>query len=188
MAFIRLCLSSRTLFSFIIDKEQEQWIPREAAGISDADIDYELRQRRSLVQQWTSADQPFRDVCPSIQLFHFINEAIILIRYSYHDRASLPNSPKDYPPASKTHLTSQPSSPLVILTPVDTHHPLNRARWIKLLILLRRFESNRGHVIGEYKSTIPIFAEPNLASPSPLGVADAPRLLYLEDADFSRIA
>lgn len=80
MAFIRLGLSSRTLFCFIIDKEQEQWIPREAAGISDADTNNELRQRRSLVQQWTSADQAFRDVCPSIQLFHFIYEAIILIR------------------------------------------------------------------------------------------------------------
>lgn len=42
---------------------KEQWTAREAAGNPDEDDgEYELRQRWSLIQQWASADQNFRDV------------------------------------------------------------------------------------------------------------------------------
>ena len=46
-----------------MERIQETWISREQAGISeDEDEDYELRQRRDLVERWASAEQSFRDV------------------------------------------------------------------------------------------------------------------------------
>lgn len=45
-------------------------MPREAAGIGeDADEEYELRQRRALVERWASADQSFRDVSDNEDTF-----------------------------------------------------------------------------------------------------------------------
>lgn len=44
---------------------QESWLPRDQANISDNDKEYELRQRRALVQQWASESQDFRDVRPT---------------------------------------------------------------------------------------------------------------------------
>lgn len=41
---------------------QERWVPREAANIPDRDGDYEVRQRRTLVETWAKADQELRDV------------------------------------------------------------------------------------------------------------------------------
>ncbi|QGA16434.1 hypothetical protein EYB26_004101 [Talaromyces marneffei] len=40
----------------------ERWVPREAANIPDRDGDYEVRQRRTLVETWAKADQELRDV------------------------------------------------------------------------------------------------------------------------------
>lgn len=44
---------------------RESWLPRPSD--LDADKEYELRQRRALVQQWASASQEFRDVLLSGQ-------------------------------------------------------------------------------------------------------------------------
>lgn len=40
---------------------QESWVPRDRANTND-DKEYELRQRRALVQKWASESQSFRDV------------------------------------------------------------------------------------------------------------------------------
>lgn len=43
---------------------QENWVPRDRDDNDDNDDEYELRQRRALVEQWASASQEFRDVNP----------------------------------------------------------------------------------------------------------------------------
>lgn len=40
----------------------ETWVSREDANIPDHDTDYEVRQRRALVETWAKAEQAFRDV------------------------------------------------------------------------------------------------------------------------------
>ncbi|KAL3491532.1 hypothetical protein BJX62DRAFT_237131 [Aspergillus germanicus] len=41
---------------------QEQWVPRAMANnVPDEAIEYELRQRRALVERWVKASQEFRD-------------------------------------------------------------------------------------------------------------------------------
>ncbi|OKP00020.1 hypothetical protein PENSUB_8218 [Penicillium subrubescens] len=51
---------------------QENWVPRDRANISDDDKEYELRQRRALVQNWASESQDFRDVRPIHYLQAFV--------------------------------------------------------------------------------------------------------------------
>lgn len=41
---------------------QESWVPRDRANINDDNKEYELQQRRALVQKWASESQDFRDV------------------------------------------------------------------------------------------------------------------------------
>ncbi|PWY93153.1 hypothetical protein BO94DRAFT_583393 [Aspergillus sclerotioniger CBS 115572] len=82
------------------------WVSRQAAGISeDEDPDYELRQRRSLVERWATADQTIRD--------------------GFHERAPLPETPRDYCLEARERVTrtSQPSSVFMCLAPVDQQNP-----------------------------------------------------------------
>jgi hypothetical protein len=44
---------------------QEKWVLRDRANITDVHKEYELRQRRALVQKWASESQDFRDVRPT---------------------------------------------------------------------------------------------------------------------------
>lgn len=43
-------------------QKQEAWRTREDSGIPSDDTEYELRQRRFMIERWASAEQSFRDV------------------------------------------------------------------------------------------------------------------------------
>jgi hypothetical protein len=48
---------------WILTVAQESWVSRAHAGVAESeDGDYELRQRRALVDRWAAATQEFRDV------------------------------------------------------------------------------------------------------------------------------
>jgi len=49
---------------------QKTWVSREDANIPDHDGDYEVRQRRALVETWTKAEQAFQDVGKEIAVSH----------------------------------------------------------------------------------------------------------------------
>ncbi len=56
---------------------QESWVPRDWANTSNDDKEYELRQRRALVQKWASESQIFRDVRPTHYFQAFIEQKLM---------------------------------------------------------------------------------------------------------------
>ncbi|KAJ9272809.1 hypothetical protein DTO212C5_1070 [Paecilomyces variotii] len=149
---------------------EEQWLSREAAGSSDEDEEYELRQRRSLVEKWASADQSFRD--------------------SFHNRAHPRKSAIDYPSSALERLedTRQDYSSWVCINPVDT--PLKRARFVKFLILCYRLDGQNWHPEpnGEI---LPTMVKPNPATfpdANNFTISDFPMWAVVETADFKAIS
>ncbi|PWY77483.1 hypothetical protein BO70DRAFT_430414 [Aspergillus heteromorphus CBS 117.55] len=92
------------------------------------DGEYELQQRRSLVERWASAEQSFRD--------------------AYHARAPTPDSPTEYLPAALHRIieTSQPNGGRILcLAPVDRlTNPINYTRGLKFQIMLYRLDGTCG--------------------------------------------
>ncbi|KAL4873357.1 hypothetical protein BDV12DRAFT_192343 [Aspergillus spectabilis] len=135
---------------------QESWVPRARAGISDDDDDdddnnreYELHHRRSLLEQWTSATQEFRD--------SFQNRAPIGLPGTEGKRSrSEPAEGLRYPAEAmeRIHDTTQSyhTQSVISLAPVDktsSSSPvnLNRVRWVKFCILLYRYDPEVGHCL-----------------------------------------
>ncbi|RJE18587.1 hypothetical protein PHISCL_09080 [Aspergillus sclerotialis] len=65
-------------------------------------------------------------------------------------------------------------------------YPINRAHWIKFLILLNRFDGVRSNFLAEYGAHPPIF--PVYSSSSPTEIKDVAKWMYLQNADFFRIS
>ncbi|KAJ5918691.1 hypothetical protein N7454_009835 [Penicillium verhagenii] len=120
---------------------QENWVP--AAAAKNCVDDYELHQRRQLVEKWASATQEMRD--------------------SYQSRApiGLPGTEGPdkrghieglrYPAEALEHIydTLQPEKAcgLISLVPVDEAHAANRARWVKFAIMLYDYDIETGHCL-----------------------------------------
>ncbi|KAL4994246.1 hypothetical protein BDV10DRAFT_197657 [Aspergillus recurvatus] len=159
-----------------LKEEVKGWLLFVRIGDDLTDNDngeYELRQRRALVEQWASASQEFRN--------------------SFHARAGAQaetETPR-YPAEAmkKIEKTTQEYNPngLISLAPIDSTHPANRARFIKFSILLYRFDPETGHCLED--SHIPDVAILNPASHSP-NTNSFERFLSwsdLEAADFRSI-
>ncbi|KAK1141550.1 hypothetical protein N8T08_008963 [Aspergillus melleus] len=146
---------------------RENWISREKAGISeDEDEDYELRQRRDLVERWASAEQSFRD--------------------SFHSRAPPRKSATDYPEASLHRIEDRRHQfgEFICLAKIDT--PAKRARFIKILILTYQLDGETMHPFIE--ANIPTMVQPNPASfpdPSTFSIDDFMMWAFVETADFT---
>ncbi|KAJ5501494.1 hypothetical protein N7453_006311 [Penicillium expansum] len=145
---------------------RESWLPRPSD--LDADKEYELRQRRALVQQWASASQEFRD--------------------SYHNRAisegnQFPSYPREALERVYAFMPCEPNH-AICMAPVED--PLNKARWVKLAILFYRYDYEAGHCLP-IMNPIPNMAVPNPATPNTHSVPDFLPWYYLESACFGDI-
>ncbi|KAG2001121.1 hypothetical protein GB937_010478 [Aspergillus fischeri] len=144
---------------------QEDWVRRSEAAIAEDDGDYELRQRRKLVKQWASATQEFRD--------------------SFHDRApiGLPGTESDgevlgglrYPAEALERIndTQQPCDlrGVISIVPVDPTNTINRARWMKFVMLLYGYGMEITHCLQTHY--MPSEAVPNPATPGgPFALVD----------------
>ncbi|KAJ5368907.1 uncharacterized protein N7496_008667 [Penicillium cataractarum] len=145
---------------------KEAWRTREDSGILADDTEYELRQRRFLIEIWASAEQSFRDF--------------------YHYRAPLPGSPFDYPKQALDRIaeTKQRAGEVYTLALVTKDHPRNYTRWLKIQIMLYRLDGEYGHLMHDGNCTV--VAEPNPATARPEGLHKTEFLSwkYLETADF----
>ncbi|KAJ5933842.1 hypothetical protein N7454_006171 [Penicillium verhagenii] len=110
---------------------EEKWVPRDNAN--DEDGDYEVRQRRSLVETWAKASQEFRD--------------------SYHQRAPTRDAiygASRYPKnALESSHHSYDTPDLICLAPLGPSNPVNRSKWIKLNILAYRLDGEAGHCMND---------------------------------------
>ncbi|OOQ90739.1 hypothetical protein PEBR_03487 [Penicillium brasilianum] len=146
---------------------QESWVPRDRANTND-DKEYELRQRRALVQKWASESQSFRD--------------------SFQDRAS--GNELKYPPEVLEYMsdTHQPCETrhVISIAPIDESHPVNRAQWVKLAILFYRYDIESGHCLP-FDNVIPTAAVLNPETTSTCSVEDFLPWYCLENAYFPSI-
>ncbi|KAJ5918607.1 hypothetical protein N7466_010599 [Penicillium verhagenii] len=112
---------------------EEKWVPRDNANVPDEDGDYEVRQRRSLVETWAKASQEFRD--------------------SYHQRAPTRDAiygASRYPKnALENSHHSYDTPDLICLAPLGPSNPVNRSKWIKLNILAYRLDGEAGHCMND---------------------------------------
>ncbi|PWY91709.1 hypothetical protein BO94DRAFT_617027 [Aspergillus sclerotioniger CBS 115572] len=111
---------------------QENWISRETANVPAANEDYEVRQRRNLVETWAKATQEFRD------LYH--NRAPLRIpglTHQAHPEAALSRIAYSYPVGAR----------LICLAPLSEASRSNRSKWIKLYILSCRLDGEMGHCL-----------------------------------------
>ncbi|GAQ03702.1 hypothetical protein ALT_1023 [Aspergillus lentulus] len=161
---------------------RENWVRRSEADIAEDDRDYELRQRRKLVEQWASATQEFRN--------------------SFHDRApiGLPGTESHsevlgglrYPAEALERINDTQQlcdlRGVISLVPVDPTNPINRARWMKFVILLYGYGMEITHCLQT--RYMPSEAVPNpvtVRGNGNLSVQDFLSWLYLETALFSSI-
>ncbi|RHZ47427.1 uncharacterized protein CDV56_102568 [Aspergillus thermomutatus] len=162
---------------------KESWVPRAHAGVpEDEDDDYELRQRRALVERWAAGAQEFRD--------SFQERAPIGLPGT--ETRNFPSDPDEglrYPPEALERMFN-PNQPghnggVISLAPVDAAHPVNQARWGKFLILLYRYDLESGHCLdNDYMFSV---ASLNLATTTTASYDDFLPWLYLESALFSGI-
>ncbi|KAJ5924579.1 hypothetical protein N7466_008766 [Penicillium verhagenii] len=129
-----------------IKEEVKGWllfVQVSAAAVNNCVDDYELHQRRQLVEKWASATQEMRD--------------------SYQSRAPIglpgtegpdkrgPIEGLRYPAEALEHIydTLQPEDVcgLVSLVPIDEAHAANRARWVKFAIMLYDYDIETGHCL-----------------------------------------
>ncbi|RLL98056.1 hypothetical protein CFD26_101647 [Aspergillus turcosus] len=164
---------------------QESWVSRANAAVAvpDDDDEYELRQRRTLIKQWASATQDFRD--------------------SFHDRAPIglpgtegkqsysePDEGLRYPAEALERIldTRQPcdDTGVISLVPVDAMNPINQARWVKFVILLYRYDMEVGHCLESTYMPSKTVVNPATTG-STLSIEDFPAWLNLEAALFGSI-
>ncbi|KAF7118667.1 hypothetical protein CNMCM5793_008205 [Aspergillus hiratsukae] len=164
-----------------IKEEVKGWLLFVKAGVrEDEDDYYELRQRRALVDQWAAATQEFRD--------SFDERAPIDLPGT--EKRIYPSDPDEglrYPPEARQRMfTNQPGHTGVIcLAPVDAAHPANKARWVKFLILLYRYDHESGHcLVNDHTFSV---ASLNPATTTTASFDDFLPWLYLESALFSGI-
>ncbi|GFG15823.1 hypothetical protein IFM61392_09179 [Aspergillus lentulus] len=161
---------------------QENWVRRSEADIAEDNGDYELRQRRKLVEQWASATQEFRD--------------------SFHDRAPivLPGTESDsevlkglrYPAEALERIndTQQPCDMggIISLVPVDPTNPINRARWMKFVILLYGYGMEITHCLQtRYMPSEAVQSPATVRGNGNLSHEDFLAWLYLETTLFSSL-
>lgn len=72
---------------------------------------------------------------------------------------------------------------VISVAPVDEKHPINRARWVKFVILLYRFDIEAGHCFP-FSGPIPTTAVLNPGTSNACSVEDFLPWLYLETASF----
>ncbi|KAF4200470.1 hypothetical protein CNMCM8927_003037 [Aspergillus lentulus] len=162
---------------------KESWVSRAHAGVAESeDEDYELRQRRALVDRWAAATQEFRD--------SFQERAPIGLPGT--ETKNFPSDPDEglrYPPEALERMFN-PSQPghnrgVISLAPVDAAHPVNQARWVKFLILLHRYDLESGHCLdNDYTFSVASLIP---ATTTTASFDDFLPWLYLESALFSGI-
>jgi hypothetical protein len=95
----------------------------------------------------------------------------------------------DYPAEAleRLHDTAQPtnSNSLISLAPVDESHTINRARWVKFVILLYNYDIETGHCLDD--NHLPSEAISNPAPTTNPSVEDYLHWEYLETASFGDI-
>ncbi|EED22087.1 conserved hypothetical protein [Talaromyces stipitatus ATCC 10500] len=146
----------------------ERWVSREAPNIPDHDGDYEVRQRRTLVETWAKADQQFRD--------------------SYHQRAP-PGDALAYPEPALRNVDKSfpPHDRFMCLAPLSRSYRSNRSKWIKLCILSYRLDGEMEHCL-ETAGSSNVGVDPNPATfpdPSTFQITDFLPWLILEMANFA---
>ncbi|KAF4766712.1 hypothetical protein HAV15_011009 [Penicillium sp. str.  len=143
---------------------KENWTTSQAAGTGEGGIEYAPSQRRKLMLQWASYSQSVRE--------------------EYHNRA-LPQEITDlWYSGDVTHqLKCCPNGAILCLSSVGTDNPANRARWIKLLILMNRFDLAWENPFAMHESDHQIFCAESI-SPNLPDIASASRWLYLENPAF----
>ncbi|KAJ5552344.1 hypothetical protein N7494_001722 [Penicillium frequentans] len=148
---------------------EEQWVSRANANVSDEDGDYEVRQRRALVESWAKASQEFRD--------------------SYHQRAPARNA-MDYPSDAvrNAHLYYDTPS-FVCLPPLGLSFPSNQSKWIKLYILSCRLDGEMDHCMQSHGARHGSL-DPNpatISDPTKVQITDVLPRAFLEMANFAHI-
>ncbi|RAO67698.1 uncharacterized protein BHQ10_003710 [Talaromyces amestolkiae] len=138
------------------------------ASIPDHDGDYELRQRRTLVETWAKADQELRD--------------------SYHQRAPVRDALAYPEPALRNvHKFYPPYARFMCLAPLGPSYRSNLSKWIKLYILSCRLDGEMGHCLLVDSH---IGVDPNPATfpdPSTFQITDVLPWMFLETANFNTI-
>ncbi|RDW64344.1 uncharacterized protein DSM5745_09755 [Aspergillus mulundensis] len=144
---------------------KETWVARPDS--MEDDDEYELDQRRALVEQWASASQGFRD--------------------SFHARANFEDLRYPAEAMERIEETIQQYNPqgLICLVPIDKGRPVDYARFIKFAILLYRYDPETGHCLGD--SYMPEAAVLNPVSDMTNRFEDFLRWSDLETADFRSI-
>ncbi|PYI02449.1 hypothetical protein BO78DRAFT_410584 [Aspergillus sclerotiicarbonarius CBS 121057] len=142
---------------------RENWISRETANVPTTDGDYEVRQRRQLVEAWAKTTQRFRDS------FEYVQQA--------------------YPEEtlSKTSESFPTSASFVCLAPLTETYRSNRSKWTKLNILSYRLDGEMGHCLEDYSHA---GVDPNPATfpdPSKFTFTDFLSWYGLEMANFAEI-
>ncbi|OOQ88774.1 hypothetical protein PEBR_11396 [Penicillium brasilianum] len=148
---------------------KEEWRTRDDTGIPADDTEYELRQRRLLIERWASTEQSFRD--------------------SYHSRAPFPKSPIDYPQHALDRITDtkQRAGQVYCLAPVTKDHPRNYTRWLKIQIMLYNLDGEYGHIMYPNDDVVVAEQNPATARPDGLHKTDFMSWKYLETADFQAL-
>ncbi|KAL5335953.1 hypothetical protein BJX70DRAFT_401142 [Aspergillus crustosus] len=146
---------------------KENWVPRPK--VDEDNNEYELRQRRALVEQWAAASQAFRDS------FRVRAETENSLHYPGEALESIETTRQDFNPYA-----------LISLAPVQySVHPENRLRFMKFAILLYRFDLETAHCLED--SQMPETVLLNPASQSINNFEDFVTWAYLETADFRSI-
>ncbi|KAL4966730.1 uncharacterized protein BDV14DRAFT_198538 [Aspergillus stella-maris] len=110
---------------------------------------------------------------------------------SYHTRAETPadNEEPRYPPPAleriQETIQQYDRGALICLAPINPTNELNRARLVKLAILLYRHDAEAGHCLEN--AYIPVVLDLNPMYGSRSSFEDFPRWSYLDRADFSSI-
>lgn len=134
------------------------------------DEDFEVKQRRTLVDQWASFSQAERD--------------------EYQNRAPSRGKEDWYPPVLKGNmrrcLKAHGFCNLIVQQPLS---PRNRALWAKMRIMMYRLDGEDGTCFGdENKGAGTYVIDPNAAGPSPVKPKDFYSWLWLDPARFDHMA
>ncbi|KAJ6107423.1 hypothetical protein N7523_008746 [Penicillium sp. IBT 18751x] len=147
---------------------QENWVPAPNTGASN-DGQYELHQRRLLIEKRASATQELRDVNSTPVKFPKLIASTNSSIQSYQSRAPMPEG-LQYPTEALAHIydTLQPSDTngLVSIAPVNEAYATNRARWVKFAILLCNYDIETGHCLDYYAPSEAILNPETTTDPS----------------------
>ncbi|KAK9776745.1 hypothetical protein SCAR479_06483 [Seiridium cardinale] len=137
-----------------------------ARSSSEKDDEFEVKQRRALVQQWASMSQAERD--------EYQNRAPVRAKESW-----FPGQLRDAQSAEDIKLIN-----CIVPRPLRAR---NKALWTKMRIMLYSLDGDDGFLFGKADGETAV-PEPNPAGPNPLTPQNFLSWCYIERADFSHMA